>query len=1138
VPSLRGSICSCTLRDKLLSEDSATATLARRSDISVVQSFVELYRQMATARLIDEYERNLVGRGEAFFQVSGAGHEATAVFERHLRPDDYLHCHYRDKALMLARGVPIAQFFNGLLCNANSPSAGRQMSAHLSDPERHLLSLVGPVGNNALQAVGVAAEIKNRANEPIVLCSLGDGTSQQGEFLESVAEAVRWNLPVLFVVQNNRLSISTDTRGMTFFSQPDGDADSFYGLPIHWLDGRNVLSCDEPVRKLIAEIRRTRRPSLVVLDLERLSDHTNSDDERVYRSGDEIDAARRTGDPVDILRRWLLEASISERTLANIEADIRIDVEAAAAEALKAAPPIVTFTAKAELPPRLHAAEEFRGDDQASTLTMADAIRETLRYRMTADIRVTLYGEDIEDPKGDVFGITRGLTRGFQGRVRNAPISESTIVGTSIGRALAGGRPVAFIQFADFLPLAFNQIATELGSMHWRTNGGWQCPVIIMVACGGYRPGLGPFHAHTFESVIAHVPGVDVVMPSTASDAAGMLNAAFESGRPTLFFYPKACLNDRERMTSWDVARQLVPVGKSRIIRAGRDITLVSWGSTVQLCEKAASALAEIGCSTEVIDLRWLSPWDEDAIFRSARTTGKLIVVHEDNRTAGFGAEVLATVAEKIGNQVFCRRIARPDTYVPCHFGNQLEVLPSFKSILTAAAEMLDLDLTWKTPLASPEGIIVVESIGSSPADEIVTIAELLVKPGQTVTSGELLASLECDKAVFELSSPSNGVVQEISVSKGQQVRVGTTLLTIRTDTDVNHKRQPLREDSGIPVLRRRPLARSPVLAFHRQTLTVGLSAVYPMEGGASVTNKDLIVRFPTMSEEGILSRCGIERRSHVLLGQTALTMGIEAAANALKGEGLRLSDIDLIICSTSTPPLTSPSLACLVLLELSRRYGETDIPAYDVMAACTGYLYALSAAWDYLQSVPSGKVLVITTEEMSGIVDPQDFGTAILFGDAATATIVYGARQIEQAKTRLLRPLLGAHGEDGSVLRVPRGGASGFVHMEGKKVFAEAVHRMTSMLEKACQQNGYSVGDLDLIIPHQANGRIIEAVQARLKCSAQRIRNDVLDHGNTSSSTIPLALVKVLENRSNQRVGLCAFGAGYTFGAALLQPV
>jgi 2-oxoisovalerate dehydrogenase E1 component len=1101
------------------------------------------YKTLFTAREIDVDEAALVGRGEAFFHVSGAGHESSAALARHLTPDDYLHCHYRDKALLLARGVPPPMFFHSLLCNASGHSAGRQMSAHLSDPARNVLSLVGPIGNNALQAVGVAAQVKGRPSQPLVLCSMGDGTTQQGEVLEAIAEAVRWELPVLFLIHDNRYSISTKTPGRTLFSHPHGDPAEYYGLPIHRIDGRDALACDEAFGVIVEAIRSTRRPALVVMSVDRLCDHTNADDETVYRSPEEVTSARESGDPIVILRRKLVEAGVPEADLTRLEEEVRVEVRAAADEALAAGDPQPVTTAKRSLPERLTStASEYLGDGNEPRLTMADALRETLKTRMAADARVTLYGEDIEDPKGDVFGVTKGLTRAYPSRVRNSPVSESTIVGTSIGRALAGGRPVAFIQFADFLPLAFNQIATELGSMHWRTDGGWECPVVVMVACGGYRPGLGPFHAHTFESVIAHVPGVDVCMPATAADAAGMLNAAFEGGRPTLFFYPKARLNDRQSTTSPDVGRHLVPVGRSRLARRGDDLTLVGWGSTVQICEGAADALAVAGCSADVIDLRWLSPWDQERVVASASRTGRLIVVHEDNRTCGFGAEVVATVAEAATVPVQARRVTRPDTYVPCHFGNQLEVLPSFKRVLTVAAEMLDLDLSWEAEPPPPPGTVVVNAIGSSPADESLLVAKLEVGVGDVVGAGDAIACLDCDKAVFDLTSPFAGTVETIHVTVGQTVPVGTPLVTLHTGATSLRTRQPTREEPGTPRLRRRRAQ----TATDRQAgpraatrLAVGLSTVYAVEGSGRLTNAELVARFPSETDESIVRRTGVRSRPRLAAGETALSMAVAAARAALAGEGLRVADLDLIVCSTSTPPMISPSTACLVLEELARGRTGVEMPAYDISAACTGYIYALSAAYDFLQTRPSGRVLVLTTEAMSTAVNENDFGTAILFGDAATATVLYGDAHRERAKALLHRPVISAAGEDGTSLAVPLPGSGGHVRMDGRAVFAGAVRRMIEMLEQACAELGIGVDDLDLIVPHQANGRIVEAVRARLNGAAGRVVNDVGDRGNTSSSTIPLVLCRLMERRLPEgKLGLSAFGAGFTFAAAVMELV
>jgi 2-oxoisovalerate dehydrogenase E1 component len=295
-----------------------------------------------------------------------------------------------------------------------------------------------------------------------------------------------------------------------------------------------------------------------------------------------------------------------------------------------------------------------------------------------------------------------------------------------------------------------------------------------------------------------------VVMVSNATDAAGALNAAFESGRPTLFFYPKALLNDPDLGTCENVEQLWDGVGQSAKRREGSDITFVAWGNTVGLCEKAADALATIGMSADVIDLCWLSPWDESAVCESARRTGKLIVVHEDNHTCGFGAEVVATVAERCGPAVQGRRLTRPDTYVPCNFANQLEVLPSYKRLLTAAAEMLDLELTWELPAPAAEGITTICSTGSSPSDESTIIVSFKWVVGQRIAEGDLVACMDCDKALFDLASPVSGIVEQVYVTPGQTIRVGAPMLAVRTGDSGRRTRRMTREEAGTARLRRR----------------------------------------------------------------------------------------------------------------------------------------------------------------------------------------------------------------------------------------------------------------------------------------------------------------------------------------------
>jgi 2-oxoisovalerate dehydrogenase E1 component len=1096
---------------------------------------------MAASRAVDRVEMELVNRGEGFFHVGCAGHEASAALNAWLGPEDWLHLHYRDKALMIARGLPLVEFFHGLLCTAPGHSAGRQMSAHLSAPSLNLLSLVGPVGNNALQSAGVAHEIRRSGSRGLVVCGVGDGASQQGEFLEAVAEAVRAKLPVLFLVEDNRLAISTTTRGRTFYDLPSGPAAEFYGVAIRRLDGRDPWGCHRQFGAAVAAVRNDDGPAIVVLDVERLTHHTNADDERVYRDSAEIERVRQEADPIAVLKRQLIGSGVSPRDLEAIEIAVEQEARAAADVALHASNPEASLDARPALPPALRDRPERHPEPGGVRLTMLEAMRETLRGALGNDPRVTVFGEDVEDPKGDVFGLTRGLSTEHPGRVINTALSESTIAGLAAGRALAGGRPVGCLQFADFVPLAFNQIAAEIATLHWRSNGGWSAPVILLAPCGGYRPGLGPFHAQTFDTTLAHVPGLDVYVPGNAADAAGLLNAAFATGRPTVVLYPKVCLNDPALGAPGSAGDHYVPPGKARRITEGGDLTIVTWGGTTPLCRRVADTLRTAGVETDLWDLRSLSPWDSEAILASAGRTGRLLVVHEDNLTAGFGAEIVATVAERSAVPVRSTRVARPDTHIPCNYVNQLQVLPDYRRILDAACTLTGTVVTWSGGETPTGAAFVLEAVGSSPADQTVSIVEWKVREGDKVEAGNLIADCEADKASFELRAPVSGVIRDLR-AVDDKVPVGSPLATIlRADgAAVAPKRTPVEQKPALtPFLRRMETAAPAVVVGRAAKPVVGLSAIAPVRAARLVTNEEMASRFPGRAAADIFQRTGIETRRLLGDGESALTLATGAAQKALSASGLGLTDIDAIWVSTSTPISISPSMACLLHHELARVAGARDIQACDVLAACTGWLYALQAAFDFCQSQPKANVLVVTAEAMSRYTDPNDFDTAIVFADAATATLVHGAASphFGRAPMRLHRPVLSARGEDGSILNHGRR-EHPEVNMDGLKVFPMAVRQLIALLKEACATGGVAVEALDYIIPHQANGRILEAVDSRLKLPKGRLLNLVRHSGNTSSSTIPLAIADLVAESTGAKgtAGLCAFGGGFTFGAALLE--
>ena len=1113
----------------------------------VISALLSSYHAMLRSRAIDTLEEQMTSSGEAFFHVSGGGHEGSAILNHFLQPTDWLHCHYRDKALMLARGISVKMFFLATLNKASSHSAGRQMNAHMSDRSLNIMSIVGPVGNNALQAVGVAEASRNQPTRPITLCSMGDGTIQQGEVLEAIAHAVREQLPLLFLIHDNSLAISTKTSGRTFLSTPQGDKDEFYGIPIHRVEGWDGPTVYHFFHKVVSQMRDQPQPQIVRLQVARLSHHTNADDQGVYRSSEEIEVLRKSFDPLVHLRRWLLEQGVTEKELQNSEEHATQEVAKAADLARETADPTATFHA---IPPlQSHLQQETteylsptESTENNESYTMLEAIRETLRQRMEKDERIELFGEDIEDPKGDVFGITKGLSTIFPERVINSPLAEASIVGISIGKALAGRRPVAFLQFADFLPIAYNQIFSELGSLYWRTNGSWRAPLIVMITCGAYRPGLGPFHANTFESVAAHTPGIDVMMPAYAGDAAGLLNAAFESERPTLFFYPKSLLNDRSRRTLQNVHQMLIPIGRARRTRSGADLTLIGWGNTIPLCEKTADFLSkEHQISCDVIDLRTIMPWDQNMVLDSARRSGKVIICHEDNSSLGMGAEIAAVISERIPQYINIARVTRPDTFVPCNFDNQLEVLPSYRRLLECAVAMFNGKIIWKSVKDNTGQGYTIDAIGSSPSDESVTVIQWHIKANDTISRGDIIADLEADKASIELHAPLEGTIAKLLVQESESVKVGEPLALLKKQNGKRHWRKATtQENPGIPVVEFEKetleVANPALRAGEAIRHTVGIIGVAAEPGSQVVTNDLFKEYIPQWSSQDILKRTGIESRRWIGKNENSLSIAARVTKKLMKKVGITFEEIGLIICSTETPIQHTPSMA--TQLQYIIKGGKSGFlsPAYDINAACSGYLYALQTAFDFLQSEPERVVLLITAEELSTKLDLKDPATAPIFADASSATLLVGEKFRIPFLCELFRPIIGADGEDGSILRVPTNKQE-YIQMDGPRVFSRAVKDMVRGLQQACNQALISISDLARIVAHQANQRILNAVVNRLKISSQIMYSNIRHLGNTSSSTIPLCLSKILDNhKSRDYIGLTAFGGGFTFGGAVLR--
>ena len=1101
-----------------------------------ISDYLNTYKHMIASRYTDHLQADAAQRGEVFFYIPSSGHEATAVIANHLNEYDWLHLHYRDRALAYARGVTYETVFNGLFSRKNSNSEGRRMPAFPCDRSLNILSTPTLVGSNALQAAGVAHSIKESVDNAIIIVSVGDGSTQQGDFYEAIAEASRHHLPILFLIEDNKFALSTPTTGNTFYSLPDGSKpDNFYGIKINRINGTDVIEADVKIKECIDSIRDDKKPQIVLFNVERLASHTNADDQSVYRSKEDLSEATKNSDPCANLRNSLLEAGVNTNQLELIEADVQKKIDHAFNVARNGDTPEPKFSAKRALPAQK---SEYTGASEKRDLTMLEAMREALKNQLKLNDETILLGQDIEDPKGDVFGLTRGLSTAFPNQVRNSALAENTILGVSTGLALTGKKPIAFMQFSDFLPVAYNHLISEIGAMFWRTNGQWESPVVVMAIAGAYRPGLGPYHAQTLESIVAHIPGIDVFMPSTAEDAAGLINAISESKRPSLFLFPKSLINDRSRTTSPDISNHYVPIGKAKTVRVGQDLTLLSWGSTMPLCENTANVFSEAGLNIEVIDLRTIYPWDKDAVLNSVKKTGKIIIVHEDNQTCGMGAEIAATITEHLGSSVIIQRVTRHDTYIPYDYSAQIEVLPSFKKVVESCANLLDVDLHWEKEEKDEAGQLTVKAIGSSPSDETVTVTTLHVSVGDEVEDGQLLASVEADKASMDISAPVSGKIEKIEAEENDQLTVGSTLFIIKS----NQKKQRkliTAEEAGKPIIaKRRPIIQKNNLITPLNSLKpIYISNISTVLGSRKLTNEEILQDHSEWDSEAIRKRTGIENRYWIGDDENVLSLAVKATKQLLEKEELDISEIGALICSTGTPLSMTPSLACRVLHELSPEKGEVLMQAHDVNAACSGYIYALQSAFDFISNAPTKKVIVITAETLSPMVNKEDQKTYPLFGDAATATLVCNEERPGSIGVKINRPVLSATGVDPKVLYVPNLGSGEHIEMEGLTVFKLAVRKMIDMLDQACTRRGITTDQLNYIVPHQANERIIEAIRKTIHCPPEKMFNHISKYGNTSSNTIPIALSELIPDLpSGILVGLTAFGGGFTFGAAVIE--
>ena len=679
-----------------------------------VAEMLEDFRRMCLSRSLDDREIALQKQSHVFFQISGAGHEAVLLgLARSLRPGfDWFFPYYRDQALMLGLGVSPFEIMLQAVGSADDPaSGGRQMPAHWGYPALNVVTQTSATGSQCLPAVGCAeaARYISRRGMPgtrahgdeVTYVSLGEGATSQGEFWESLNTACTLHLPVLYLVADNGYAISVPSSDQA--PAPVSDlVRGFPGLEIHRLDGTDYMEVRERGAEIIAHVRAGVGPALIHADVTRPYSHSGADTQSKYRLPEELaDEVER--DPIGRMERELLTAGILDRSgIDEIHAEATRTVAEAANRALEAKRPDPATVTRhvVALPDLTYQAEPpSPTDPDDEPVTIGGAITRCLHELMERDERIRVFGEDVADArealmadlegKGGVFGTTKGLQRTFGvARCYNTPLAEANIIGRAIGQAVRGLRPCPEIQFFDYIWTAMQQIKTEAATMRWRSNGRFACPMVIRVPIGGYLQGGAIWHSQCGESLFTHVPGLLVAFPSRARDAVGLLRAAFLHEDPVLFLEHKHLLRQPYARDPYPPADWVLPFGRGEIRRAGTDVTVVSWGATV---EKSLAAAARVGApSTEVIDLRTLAPWDHELVAESVARTNRVLVVHEDVVTGGFGAEIAAWIAEELFSELDApvRRIGALDTHVPYAPVLEDAVLPQVDDIAEALTDL------------------------------------------------------------------------------------------------------------------------------------------------------------------------------------------------------------------------------------------------------------------------------------------------------------------------------------------------------------------------------------------------------------------------------------------------------------------
>lgn len=658
------------------------------------KEMIHAYKAMLLSRLTDDRIDTLIKQGKATFLISGSGHEAVQVACAMAMKGgkDWFFTYYRDNAIGTALGVTAKDIFRHIMGKATDTfTGGRQMPMHLGSKELRMPTASSPTGSQYLQAVGAAMSCVYRGTDEVSYVGGGEGSTSEGEFFESINWAARAKLPAIFCIQNNNYAISVPIEQQTAGGSVYKVVAGFEGLHRFHIDGTNFLESYATAKEAVRLGRTGEGPSFIYADVVRLRSHSASDVQEKYRTKEEI-AKDKDRDPITKFESELVSRGIlTDEEIQQIRKELTDNVINSAEEAFaEAKPDPSTVEDNLFCPPDKQTKIKYEASQPGGEpIVMVDAINHALHEEMEKNPKMIVYGEDVADGKGGVFAATKGLSTKFgTNRCFNSPLAEASIVGTAVGAALTGLKPVVEIQFADYIWPAMMQIKDELVMYRYRSNGAFECPVTIRVAVGGYIGG-GHYHSQNIEAIFAKCPGMYIAYPSNAADAKGLLKTACQLKDPVMFMEHKFLYRQGFAKSPEPDADYYLPFGKAAVKKEGSDLTIVTYGAMVEKALRASRELEKKGYGVEVVDIRTIVPLDIDTILTSVKKTGKVIVFYEDTKFMGFGSEIASEIAEKAFSYLDApiKRVAGLNVHIP--FTLESTALPQDSWILNAAEEML-----------------------------------------------------------------------------------------------------------------------------------------------------------------------------------------------------------------------------------------------------------------------------------------------------------------------------------------------------------------------------------------------------------------------------------------------------------------